>query len=130
MGEDAKDVSGHTGGGKDVKELHSLHLESEVSIDHQEDNVGDLCDVDHGLEFVGAFDEGQSLLLGGDDRDRSHGVLDGFLCISSNEGLEEGGLSYTGGANDGNESWGRFIGDTVDGGDVKTLLFDLSGDTS
>ena len=130
MGEDAKDVAGHTRGGKNVKELHSLHFEAEVSIDHEKDNVGDLCNIDHGLEFVGAFDEGQSLLLGGDDRDRSHRILDGFLCISSDERLEKGGLSYARGAYDGDESWGWFIGETVDGGDMKTLLFDLRNKTS
>ncbi len=36
-------------------------------------------------------------------------------------------FSHARGANDGDESRGRFIGDAVDEGDVKALLFDLGG---
>lgn len=38
------------------------HLETETGIDHEEDQVGDLADVDHGIEVVIAFDESEAAL--------------------------------------------------------------------
>src|SRR6478736_3229775 len=67
MCQDTKDVSWHTCSGKNVEKLHSFHLKAVISINHQEDNIGNLCDVDHGLQFVWALDKGQALLLRCDD---------------------------------------------------------------
>ena len=126
MGQDTKDVTRHTSSGKDVEKLHSLHLKAKVSINHQEDDVGNLCDVDHSLELVGALDEGQSLLLGRNNCNGTLRVRYRLFGISSNERLHQSRLSYTGRANDGNKARRGLIGQSVDERDMKTLLFDLS----
>ena len=87
MSQYAEDVTGHAGGGEDVEELHGLHLEAVIAVDHEQDDIGDLGDVDHGLELVGTFDKGQPLLLRGDDGDGTFWVGYRFLGISADQGL-------------------------------------------
>lgn len=125
MGQNTKDVTRHTSRSEDVEELHSLHLKTIVSVNHEKDDVSNLCDIDHSLEFVGTLDKSQALLLGSDDRDGTLGVSNCFLGISSDERLHQSRLSYTGRANNGNESRRGLIGQSVDERDMETLFFDL-----
>lgn len=46
--------------GGETKSLGTNHLETEGPIDHEEHEIGDLSDIDHGVEVVGAFDESES----------------------------------------------------------------------
>jgi hypothetical protein len=125
MGQDAKHVSRHTRGGEDVEELHSLHLEAVVSVNHEKDNVGHLGDVDHGLELVGAFDKGQALLLGSDDGNGALRVGYRLLGVSSDKRLEESRLAYAGRTDDGDEARRGLIGQSVDEGNMEALFLDL-----
>lgn len=130
MCQDTKDISRHTRRSEDVEELHSLHLKAVVSVDHEEDNVGNLGDVDHGLELVGTFEEGQALLLRGDDGDGPLRVGDGLFGIPSDQRLEERRLADAWRADDGNQAWRGDVGESVDEGNMEALFLDLRGRAS
>jgi hypothetical protein len=53
VGQDTKDVTRHTTGRQDVQELHRLHLEAIVSVNHEQDNVDNLGYVHHGGQRIG-----------------------------------------------------------------------------
>lgn len=125
MCEYTKDVSRHTGGCQHIKELHSLHFKAVVSVNHQQDNVGNLGNVHHGLELVGAFDKGQALFLGCHNRNGTLGVRDGFLGISADQRFQQGRLADSRRADNGHQAWRGFIGKSVDEGYVESLFFDL-----
>jgi hypothetical protein len=52
-------------------------------------------------------------------------VREGFFRISLDKRFEERGLPNTRGANDGDESRGWFVGDSIDLRDMEPLLLDL-----
>lgn len=127
MCEDAEDVAGHTSSGQDVEKLHRLHLEAVVAVDHEQDNVRDLGDVDHGLQLIGTLEEGKALLFRGDDRDGALGVGDRFLGVSADQRLEKSRLSDARRSDNGDEARRCLVRQSVDEGHMEALLFDLAG---
>lgn len=132
---------------KDVKELEGFlyececraqdqrrtthHLETVRAVDHEQDEVRNLPDVDHGVEVIVALDEGEALLLPADDGDGPMNVVEGLLRVPPNQRLHKGGLADTGRTDHGNDD-GRWlvIGCAVDKRDMKTCLIALCSATT
>lgn len=75
MGEDAEDISRHAAGIQHIQKLHSLHLETIITINHEQYDIGDFGDINHASEGVGwALDEGQTALFGRDDSEGAGGL--------------------------------------------------------
>lgn len=104
----------------------TYHLETVRAVDHEQDEVRNLPDVDHGVEVVIAFDEGEALLLPADDGDGPMNVVQSLLGVPPNEGLHERGLADAGRANHGDDDGRRLvIGCAVDEWDMETCLVAL-----
>lgn len=103
------------------------HLETKGTVDHEENEVGNLANVDHAVEVVVALDEGQTTLLAGDDGDGALGLCERLFCVAPDETLEEGGLADACRPDNGDDDWrGLVVGSAVDEGDVQTGLVPLS----
>lgn len=95
------------------------HLETIRAVDHEQDKVRDLPDVDHRVEVIVALNEGEALLLPTDDRDWPLYVVEGLLGVPPNERLHKCGLADTGRADHGDNDGRRLvIGRAVDERDV------------
>ena len=70
MGQNTHDL-GETVRLEDVEELKGLHLETKAGVDHQQDQVCNFGNVDHAVQVIVAFNEGQTPLLATDHRNRT-----------------------------------------------------------
>lgn len=70
---------------KNVEKFHSLHLEAKIAVNHEQDYVCNLCNVDHGIDVVGAFDKGEAAFLASDDGDGSENFREGVLGVSTDK---------------------------------------------
>lgn len=69
------------------------HLESKTSINHEQNQVGDLANVNHGVEIVVALDECQTTGLAADTGDGSANVIQVVLGEALDERLHQRSLS-------------------------------------
>lgn len=106
------------------------HLETVRAVDHEQYEVRNLPDVDHGVEVVVALDEGEALLLPADDGDGPMNVVQSLLGVPPNKRLHERGLADTGRADHGDNDGRRLIiGCAVNERDVETCLIAFSSAT-
>lgn len=107
------------------------HLEPIRTVNHEEDEVRNLPDVDHGVKVVIAFNEGDAFLLAADNSNRALYVVEGLLGVPPDERLHERGLADAGRANHGDNDRRRLvIGSAVDERDMETCLVAFSGPTT
>ena len=55
-----------------IEELEDLHLKTKAGVDEEKNKVGHLGHVDHGVDVVAAFEEGETAVFA---RDHGHGSL-------------------------------------------------------
>ena len=81
---------------QDVEELHGLHLEAVVSIDHEQTDIHHFRNIDHGGERVGrTFYECEAAALRGNDGKRSGWRGKRLLGVAPDQTLDERGLAHT-----------------------------------
>jgi hypothetical protein len=85
------------------------HLEPERAVDHEEDEVGDLADVDHRVQVVRALDDRQPPALARDDGDGPAEIRDGLLRVAPDEAPHERALSHARRADDGDDDRRRRV---------------------
>ena len=69
--------------------LVTNHLETIRAVDHEKDEVCDLCNVDHGIQVAIALDERYPLLLSADHCDWSLYMVKRLLRITSDQTLHQ-----------------------------------------
>jgi hypothetical protein len=65
------------------------HLKAKGAVDHEEDEVGNLADVDHRVQVVIALDEREAAAFAGDDGDGPADLVQRLLRVPPDEGLEQ-----------------------------------------
>ena len=99
------------------------HLKTIWPVNHQQDQICNLRNVDHGVEIIIAFDEGYSLLLPANDSNGAFGFVQRLLRVPPNETFKQRALSDTRGSDNSDNNRGRFfVRSTVYQGNVKTGL--------
>ena len=97
------------------------HLKTIWPVNHQQDQIRNLRNVDHGVEIVIAFDEGYSLLLPANDSNGAFGFVQRLLRVPPNETFKQRALSDTRGSDNSDNNRGRFfVRSTGYQGNVKT----------
>jgi hypothetical protein len=108
------------------KKTKTNHLETIRCVDHEEDQVRNLADVDHRVEVIIGFDECEPPLFSTDDGDWALGFLEGLFRVTTDETLEEGSLSDPWGSNYGDDDrWWSVVGSSIDQGNMKASLVAL-----
>ena len=74
MRQDAKDISRHSTGRKNIQKFHGLHLEAKIAIYHEQNYVGNFGHVDHAGKGIGrTFHKSEATAFGGDNSDWTAG---------------------------------------------------------
>ena len=88
VGQDAHHL-GKAMGLEHVEKLKGFHLEAKAGVDHEEDQVGNLGQVDHRIDLVGALVKGQPPVLA---RNHGHRAQDcARVCVCVGGGCKEMG---------------------------------------
>jgi hypothetical protein len=66
---------------QDVQELEGLHLEPVAGVDHQQDQVGDLGQIRHGVDILRTLVERKPLLLACDNSDWPEDVSEVLVAV-------------------------------------------------
>ena len=86
------------------------HFKPVRAINHEQDKIGDFCNINHGVEVVVAFEEGDPFLLSTNNRNGTLDMIEGLLGESSYQGLHERGLADARGADDGDDDgWWKVV---------------------
>lgn len=122
MGENAHDL-GEAVCLEDVEKFHRLHFKAKRRINHEEDKIGNLADVDHGVEVVATFNECEPALFSTDDCDGPSDIFECVLGVFPNETSHECCLANALRPHDGNnDGWGFIFVGSVDQWYMKSLL--------
>lgn len=99
------------------------HFKAKGAVDHKKDEICNFTNINHAIEIVGTFYEGESSFLPTDDCNGTLGYTQGLFCVPADETFEEGGFPDAGGAYDGDYDWGRvFMWGAVDKGNMEASL--------
>ena len=124
--EDAKDISRHTARSQDVQEFHRLHFEAKVAVDHEEDDVRNLGDINHTGEGVcGAFYECQTSSLRGNNCKWSSGSGKRMLGVSLDEGFDECRFAHSWRPDDSDDDGRRLFRQAIDKRYMEALFFNI-----
>lgn len=85
------------------------HFEAIGTVNHEEDKVSDLANVNHGVEVIVAFDECQPSPLTTDDSDWSTNLVQGLFGIPADETPDESAFTDSGRTNNGDYDWRRLV---------------------
>ncbi len=103
------------------------HFKAIRAVNHQQDQIRNLRNVDHGVEVVVALQERDTFLLPADDGDGTLNLVEGLFGVSPDERLHQSGLSDSRRADDSNNSrWRLVIWRAVDQGDMEASLVAFS----
>ena len=103
--------------------IEAHHFEPKRPIHQQQNQIGDLPYVNHGVEVVVALQKCEPPSLSADNGDGSPDVVQGLLCESSNEALEKRCFPHSRWSNYSNDDGRRIlVWCTVDKGYVEARL--------
>lgn len=95
--------------GSNFQQERAHHFKAERAIQHQENKVCDLADVDHRIEIAITLDKCESPLLSCNHSDRTLGFGQCLLRISPDKAFEQSGLAYAWRPDDCDDDWWGFI---------------------
>jgi len=71
------------------------HFKTKRTVNHEQNEVGNLANVDHTVEVVVAFNESEPPLLSTDNSNGTLGFIQRLFCIPPDETFEKCGLANT-----------------------------------
>jgi len=101
MGKHTHDL-GHAVHLADVQKLENLHLEAVARVAEQQNQIGTLGHIDHGVDIVVALQQGDAALLGGHNGDGTLDLSDIRAGEALDQVLDQRRLAHFGRAHHGN----------------------------
>lgn len=89
---------------QNVQKLERFNLKAIMCIDEQQYEIGDLANVDHGIDIVRTLEERESSCLAADHGDRTLDLGEVVLRVMAHKILNQCGFSHTGWADNRNNS--------------------------
>jgi hypothetical protein len=69
------------------------HLEAERTIDHEQDEISNFADVNHGIDVIIALDKGEVTVFTADNGDGAVDGVEGLFSVAANETFEKRGFT-------------------------------------
>lgn len=65
----------------------TYHFKAKRAVDHEQDKVGNLANINHAVDVVVALDKREPSLLAADNSNGALGLVEGLFRIAADEGL-------------------------------------------